>query len=236
MDGDHNVYMGSRTTKMTDKNPVDANVDAHSIVIDSPTTEQYNAIFVSMTTDNRNPRLKDGALPIDAGTAQGKQGSGTHAMPFADYEGDVRPQGNAHDVGADESGGSASNEPPARPSISSVDQITGTTAMLHSSAFSDPDGDSHAASEWQVDLVGGDFSDPVASSGVTDTDLNAWQASGLSPETTYKSRVRHRDSRGRWSDWSDPALDANDQFTTEAGTSNDPPAAPTGLRRTDLRP
>ena len=46
----------------------------------------------------------------------------------------------------------AGKHKPQTPSITSIDGITGTQAVLHGSAFSDPDGDGHAASQWQVDL------------------------------------------------------------------------------------
>ncbi|MFQ5718400.1 MAG: hypothetical protein ACE5IK_02515, partial [Acidobacteriota bacterium] len=95
--------------------------------------------------------------------------------------------------------GMTTNEPPATPSIVSVSSITGSSAVLESSAFSDPDpGAIHVASEWQVAVAGGDFSSPVAASGATSIALTSWSVTGLTSGTMYQSRVRHRDNGGTW--------------------------------------
>jgi hypothetical protein len=77
----------------------------------------------------------------------------------------------------------------------------------------------HAASRWQVDTIGGDFSAPVHDSGRTTSDLTAHRVRGLSSTTQYKSRVRHQDENGNWSDWSDPAADTAETFTTLGATA-----------------
>lgn len=117
----------------------------------------------------------------------------------------------------------AAGQPPETPVLASVDTITGRSAVLRGSAFSDPDpGDTHAASRWQVDLATGDFSSPVRDSGRTTEDLTSHRVSGLDAVTTYKSRVRYEDADGHVSAWSDPATDPGDEFTTLVATAIPP--------------
>lgn len=86
------------------------------------------------------------------------------------------------------------NSPPAKPSIS-VSAVTSSGATLTSSAFSDPDGDAHTASQWQFALASDPtFSSPVYDSGEDAVNLEELVASGvLSPGTDYIARVRHKD-------------------------------------------
>jgi PKD repeat protein len=108
------------------------------------------------------------------------------------------------------------NQPPDRPSnISPADEATDVslTPTLESSAFSDPDeGDTHAASQWQITTTPGDYSSPVFDSGVDTSNLTqmAVPSGELSYNTTYYWRVRHEDNHGDWSSWS-----AETRFTTE---------------------
>jgi hypothetical protein len=83
-------------------------------------------------------------------------------------------------------------------------------------------GDTHAASRWQVDLLTGDFSDPVHDSGRTTVDRTSHRVGGLDAETAYKSRVRYEDSEGNVSEWSDPAVDTGDEFITLVATAIPP--------------
>jgi hypothetical protein len=79
------------------------------------------------------------------------------------------------------------------------------TPTLESSAFSDPDEEvTHAASQWQVTITSGDYSNPVFDSGEDITNLTqmAIPAGELSYDTTYYWRVRHEDSDGYWSSYS----------------------------------
>lgn len=152
-------------------------------------------------------RLSSGSPAIDAGD---------------DANCGTIPDDDHCDIGAFQFAGDAVHAP-STPSIVSVDTITGRTAVLHGSAFSDPDpGDVHAASQWQVDLVSGDFSHPVHDSGRTTLDLTSHRVTGLSATTTYKSRVRYEDADGHVSEWSDPVSDAGDQFTTLVATALPP--------------
>lgn len=100
------------------------------------------------------------------------------------------------------------HQQPATPSIVSVTELYSTSCTLNGSAFSDPDGDGHEASQWQVDLQTGDFSSPVKDSGETATYLTNYPVTGLTKETDYKARVRYKDDSGdagtEWSEWSTP--------------------------------
>ena len=84
---------------------------------------------------------------------------------------------------------------------------------LGASYFNDQDGDEFANAQWQVD-DSGDFSSPEWDSGESFA-ADAWTmvpAGSLSCETTYYWRVRYKDSRNAWSDWSSASA-----FTTIAG-------------------
>jgi len=135
----------------------------------------------------------------------------------------VVPDDGRCDIGAFQGPATTGNRPPDRPAVTSVDELTGKSARLHGSRFSDPDaGDRHAASQWQVDLVAEDFSSPVVDSGRTTSDLDSYKAGGLAAETAYKSRVRHQDESGAWSAWSHPASDPGALFTTLVATAIPP--------------
>jgi len=78
--------------------------------------------------------------------------------------------------------------------------------LLVSSSFSDPNGDSHAASRWIIIKEGGDWAYPLWDSG--DDAKN--KISVVVPAETfvnrewYEWRVKHRDNTNRWSQWSEP--------------------------------
>jgi hypothetical protein len=105
-------------------------------------------------------------------------------------------------------------------------------AELEGSAFSDPDGDFHAESEFQLTTTPADWSNAIShwirfenwsappgatgqSNGyysvntVQDPDVSRTTVSNLQPLTTYHWRVRYRDSALAWSEWSPPG-----SFTT----------------------
>ncbi|MBI4286018.1 MAG: matrixin family metalloprotease [Chloroflexi bacterium] len=100
------------------------------------------------------------------------------------------------------------NQPPAMPA--NVAPAAGSTVLtftpaLEASAFSDVDtGDTHAASQWQVSKVSGDYTSPVFDSGTDTANLTSITipAGRLKRNTTYYWRVRYQDSRGAASDWS----------------------------------
>jgi hypothetical protein len=111
------------------------------------------------------------------------------------------------------------NLPPATPSVTDFEE-GGQGATFTGSTFSDPNpGDTHHASQWQVDLQSGDFSDPIIDTGEDHTNLTSYEATGLEYETDYKVRVRYKDSAENWSAWS-----AAVNFTTlEEATQPDQP-------------
>lgn len=86
---------------------------------------------------------------------------------------------------------------------------TGTTNILYvgytytSSAFSVANGtDTHASSDWEIS-TSPDFNGVVVSSYNDSTNLVSWTPTGLSRNTTYYIRVRHRGTaygEGSWSD------------------------------------
>jgi len=95
------------------------------------------------------------------------------------------------------------------------------TPTLQSSVFSDPDqGNTHAASQWQIRSVSGDYSSPVLDSGIDGAHLSAIDipSGALAYSTTYRWQVRHQDNHGDWSDYSDETT-----FTTFSR----PPSQPT---------
>ena len=111
----------------------------------------------------------------------------------------------------------AAVEGASQPSIVRVDHVTGNSAVLHGSPS-----DTRRASQWQVDVLGGDFSSPVVDSGETTSALSSYKAKSLAPTTEYKARVRYRNDDDSWTLWSDPELDVNSRFTTLVATAIPP--------------
>lgn len=113
--------------------------------------------------------------------------------------------------------GAPANTPPDTPTIS-AGAAGSTSVALTSSAFADDDaGDTHASSQWQVaEDADTTFSAPVYDSGEDFVNLTSASGSGLTAETAYRARVRHRDSAGDWSEWS-----TADTFTTAAVPASD---------------
>ncbi|HDD25193.1 MAG TPA: hypothetical protein ENF52_07135, partial [Chloroflexi bacterium] len=119
------------------------------------------------------------------------------------------------------------NNPPNTPTNLSPCGVTNVslTPTLQASAFSDPDGDSFANSQWQVD-DSSSFPSPVWDSGTYSPVTSVTVPSGvLNYSTTYWWRVRYKDGRGSWSDWSSPC-----SFTTKACT---PPSVPQNVSASD---
>lgn len=105
--------------------------------------------------------------------------------------------------------------PDAPTPVAPADGILGAPlrVILQCGAYSDPDGDSHDATQWQASA------DPAFASAAFDkvaegADLASVriEENALVPGTTYSWRARYRDSRAAWSAWS-----AVWTFTTEPG-------------------
>jgi len=112
------------------------------------------------------------------------------------------------------------NRMPNTPSNSTpADAATGvvTTPTLTASAFADLDGgDTHAASQWQVD-DNADFSSISYDSGSVVDLTSHTLGSSLNGVTVYYWRVRYQDNNGGWSSYS-----TNTSFTTQANPPNTP--------------
>ena len=91
------------------------------------------------------------------------------------------------------------------------------TPTLRASAFSDlGEGDSHAASQWQITTVAGDYSTPIFDSTVDTSDLTRITIPYrvLNKHTTCYWRVRYKDNHGVWSDWSTDACFTRPEFVS----------------------
>jgi PKD repeat protein len=122
--------------------------------------------------------------------------------------------------------------------VSPVDNSTdvSTTPLLKSSQFHDPEiEDIQEASHWQITRTRADYSTPVFEAVLargTAMVLNSVQVplDRLEYEVTYYWRVRHQDSDGNWSEWSDET-----SFTT-AVTPPPPVAAFSAASRSGNAP
>ncbi len=107
-----------------------------------------------------------------------------------------------------------SSQPPQQPGNSSpvagAYTVLGPT-LLSNATFADPEGDSHAASQWQVRTAQGDYSSPVWES-VSSASLTSVAVPDgvLTGGTTYYWRVRYRDNFGAWSSYSDETFFVTD--------------------------
>jgi hypothetical protein len=109
-----------------------------------------------------------------------------------------------------------------------LEVVPGCPLELTASPYSDPDGDLHGASQWQV-ASSPDFANPVVNvwrqheNWYNGTDMQAGDdltnetvEGVLAENTTYYWRVRYRDRSLGWSEWSLPISFA----TTEGGASD----------------
>ncbi|NQT84847.1 CotH kinase family protein, partial [bacterium] len=98
--------------------------------------------------------------------------------------------------------------------------------MLVSSSFSDPNGNSHAASRWIIIEEGGDWAYPLWDSG--DETMNKISivipSEVLENLAWYEWRVKHLDNTNRWSEWSAPT-----SFQALIVVDPTAPTAPVGL-------
>ena len=98
-----------------------------------------------------------------------------------------------------------SNSPPDQPMNvfppDGAHDISRSGGTFMSSAFSDPDGDEHFASEWQVTRV---YLPPSS--------LTEMVVAGLAPGTAYFWHVRHQDDKQAWSEWSSETSFETEEF------------------------
>lgn len=95
------------------------------------------------------------------------------------------------------------NDPPATPTnISPASGAIGqsTSPVLTSSAFSDPNGDHHVASQWLLRMAGSD--EVLHDSGEDKINLVSAPFENLMEGSTYNFQVRYKDDRGLWSEYS----------------------------------
>lgn len=101
-------------------------------------------------------------------------------------------------------------------------KIISTSQYLTAGQFSDPDNDTHRASEWQITKNSGDYSSPLFDSGAT-TDKKSLTQIKLSQNLSsgnYYFRVRYQDSVGAWSLWSDECSFTVDNATKYSVNDN----------------
>jgi len=120
------------------------------------------------------------------------------------------------------------DKPPGQPTgVSPANGASGVslTPALGASTFSDPDsGDTHGASQWQIDDDPWDFTSPAFDSGTDTTNLTSISVpSGrLTYSKLYYWRVRYQDNYGAWSAWSEEF-----HFTTMSSSADStPPTTP----------
>jgi len=112
------------------------------------------------------------------------------------------------------------NQPPGKPvNVLPTGSGVSLTPKLQASAYSDPEGDPHAASQWQVTTGSGDYSNPVFASVTYSPDLTSTTVpvATLSYSTTYYWHVRYVDTYGGWSAYSNDT-----SFTTVAAPAMTP--------------
>ncbi len=98
----------------------------------------------------------------------------------------------------------AGNTPPVTPvNVAPADNALNqpVAVQLRSSVFSDPNSDFHAASEWIISYASNGV--VVVDSGeVSNGSLTNYSPAGLAEGTAYDWKVRYKDGRGAWSDYS----------------------------------
>jgi hypothetical protein len=92
-------------------------------------------------------------------------------------------------------------EEPTKPRILSVSNITSATALVTSSAFASPEGESHKNTRYQVQLAGGDWTSLVYDTGALGAVTSATVA-GMAAFVAYQVRVAYADAEDDWSEWS----------------------------------
>lgn len=110
---------------------------------------------------------------------------------------------------------------PTNTSPTNAQLVASGAVPLAASAYSDPDGDVHAASQWQVRTNAGTYASPLWDSGVTTTSLTNATTASIAGDGTYWFRVRYRDVNFGWSPWS-----AETSFSINEQAPNATPSSP----------
>jgi parallel beta-helix repeat protein len=165
---------------------------------------------------------KEGDSPIDVKkvtsyTLSGLKTDMTYYFVVTAYDTNGKESGFSNEV--------RSNSPPQKPSnvapLDAAKDIT-LTPTLKSSPFSDADTeDTHKASQWQITNTHGDYTKPIYDSGADTKNLTSITVpeGRLNYDTTYYWRMRHQDSKGAWSNYSEETsftttkLPTSDVFT-----------------------
>lgn len=161
-----------------------------------------------------------GASAVDGGTAGAGGGSGGTGGNGVSTPIGVRGRGGNGGVGAsalNPGGYNATSgtlgyariklnlvNPPSQPSITYPTEGAtgfGPSITLTSSAFYSSSSETHLNTDWEIATDSG-FANIVKSSYNNATNKTSWTASGLSANTQYYSRVRHRSNSSTASTWS----------------------------------
>jgi len=178
-----------------------------------------------------NPKEpSNGGVPICTATgAQGlggywfmmsmcDDGSGGGIIAWADWRNELNTGCDIYAQRVNASG--ALRSPPDTPEVQAPTPgrrlASGDGLQLAASVFHDNDGDSHAASQWQITTKSGDYSSPnlIYEDQPTPGSIAYAVPQGtidLTKGTTYYWRVRYKDSYGEWSAWSEETSFSLDQ-------------------------
>jgi hypothetical protein len=102
--------------------------------------------------------------------------------------------------------GAGTNQSPATPAVAvPAGLISLDEAGLSSGAYADPDGDTLAASEWEI-ARDASFAERVLQKRIAGRTAIVLTVGVLDPSSDYWIRTRHEDSRGALSGWSAPVI------------------------------
>ena len=86
--------------------------------------------------------------------------------------------------------------------VSSNMGILGLDQTVSAGIFTDPDGDSHLASQWQITDKSGEYTSTIDDSDVDTKNLTSYSIKRKLANGSYYFRVRYQDSVEAWSPWS----------------------------------
>ncbi|MDP8242599.1 MAG: fibronectin type III domain-containing protein [Candidatus Hinthialibacter antarcticus] len=101
---------------------------------------------------------------------------------------------------------------------------------LNGSAYTDPDGETHGSTRWQIARANVGFERPIVDEITSEGDLTAYQIRNLAPGNEYIFRVKYASDAGRESPWSLPGrfmvtvnggeLLVSEDFNSQSGQDN----------------